>query len=113
MAAGRPLLYIGPKTGTPATYIDRFQCGWWIEPGDADTLIGLLKRIADDRQSIHRAGRRAREAFEQYFDRSIGVARVSAAIHSVFASDEAGNCSAETQSPQIAVENEPRQQLSL
>jgi glycosyltransferase involved in cell wall biosynthesis len=113
MAAGRPLLYIGPKAGTPATYINQFQCGWRIEPGDADALISLLEKLADNRQSVREPGRRAREIFEQYFDRAIGVARISAAIHSGFASAHAGISDAKPATSQITLKNEPRQQLTL
>lgn len=113
MAAGRPLLFIGPKTSTPATYIDRFQCGWRIEPGDADALVSLLEDLADNPQRIREAGRRGREAFTQHFDRAIGVARISAAIHSGFAPPLTGIQSAKPASAHMTLENEPGQQLTL
>ena len=34
MAAGRPVLYVGPQGATPASLIERHECGWRIEPGD-------------------------------------------------------------------------------
>jgi hypothetical protein len=101
---------------TPATYIDQFQCGWRIEPGDTDALISLLEKLADDRPIIRESGHRSRETFEQCFDRAMGVARVSAAIHSGFASDHtshAGIHSAKPSLPRITLENERRQRLTL
>jgi glycosyltransferase involved in cell wall biosynthesis len=77
MAAGRPILYIGPREATPARIIDRFQCGWRIEPGDVSGLVALLERLADDRESISTAGVRSRTAFDEHYDRLIGAARVA------------------------------------
>jgi glycosyltransferase involved in cell wall biosynthesis len=76
MAAGRPFLYIGPGGSTPAQHIDRFQCGWKISLGDVDGLEQLLLLLKDNRHLIAEAGVRARLAFEQNFDRSIGVERI-------------------------------------
>jgi glycosyltransferase involved in cell wall biosynthesis len=76
MAAGRPLLYIGPSGSTPAAHIRRFDCGWHIQPGDADGLEILLLRLSENRRMVSEAGARARTAFEHNFDRPIGVARI-------------------------------------
>ena len=76
MAAGRPLLYIGPPSATPARILRKFRCGWQVNPGDAASLIRLLKRLEADRDLIREAGRRARWAFEAHYERSIGVDRV-------------------------------------
>jgi colanic acid biosynthesis glycosyl transferase WcaI len=76
MASGRPLLYIGPREATPARMIERFRCGWQVDPGDTVTLIRLLERLAGQRHLILEAGNRARQAFEQYHDRSMGAARI-------------------------------------
>ena len=76
MAAGRPILYIGPREATPARIIERFQCGWRVNPGDAAGLTSLLERLSSERHLIAEAGGRARQAFEQHYSRAIGVARV-------------------------------------
>lgn len=76
MAAGRPLLYIGPQGATPAQHILRFQCGWHILPGDVDGLVSLLGRLCRNRSLVSEAGARARHILEQNFDRSIGVERI-------------------------------------
>lgn len=76
MAAGRPLLYIGPDGSTPACHIRRFKCGWHIQPGDAEGLKNLLLHLSENRRILSEAGARARTAFEQSFDRPIGVARI-------------------------------------
>jgi colanic acid biosynthesis glycosyl transferase WcaI len=88
MAAGRPILYIGPKESTPARHIYRFNCGWHVSPGDVDQLESLLHRLNSDRQLLSEAGARARIAFEQNFDRSIGVERIVRVIGGIPHSNE-------------------------
>lgn len=77
MAAGRPVLYIGPSDTTPAQKIARYRCGWRIDPGDIDGLVHLLEYLEKDRESVHNAGRRARDAFEQHHDLPIAVQRIT------------------------------------
>ncbi len=76
MAAGRPILYIGPKGSTPSDYISRYQCGWQIAPGDVTQLENLLLHLNVNRHLIAEAGARARIVFEENFDKPIGVGRV-------------------------------------
>lgn len=77
MAAGRPILYVGPREATPARIIERFQCGWRVDPGDVSLLVSILEQLAADRNSIYNAGTNSRMAFEEHFDRPIGAARVA------------------------------------
>jgi glycosyltransferase involved in cell wall biosynthesis len=76
MAAGRPMLYVGPQGATPAHLLDRHECGWRIEPGDAEGMVRLLIRLEQDRGLVRESGARARCAFDKYYDRPIGVARI-------------------------------------
>jgi glycosyltransferase involved in cell wall biosynthesis len=76
MAAGRPILYIGPREATPALIIGRFRCGWQIDPGDTDALITLLEFLAGNPALVVEAGARGRNAFLQHYDLPIGVARI-------------------------------------
>ena len=76
MAAGRPVLYIGPAHATPAHVIQQFKCGWRIDPGDAAGLVRLLTFLEENRHLLKSAGARARHAFEQHYDKAIGVERV-------------------------------------
>ena len=77
MAAGRPLLYIGSAKATPARIIQRFDCGWTVEPGDSAQLVALLLRLAATPDLIRDAGQRARRAFVDHFDRGIAVSQIS------------------------------------
>jgi glycosyltransferase involved in cell wall biosynthesis len=76
MAAGRPVLYIGPKEGTPARMVERFHCGWQVDPGDTAALIGLLEHLVANPAEVAEAGACSREAFLKHYDRRIGVARI-------------------------------------
>jgi colanic acid biosynthesis glycosyl transferase WcaI len=76
MAAGRPVLYIGPDRATPARLIRQFECGWHIQPGDASALVRLLRILETDRYLLTKAGAQARRAFEKHYDKPIGVERV-------------------------------------
>jgi colanic acid biosynthesis glycosyl transferase WcaI len=80
MAAGRPLLYIGPDESTPADHIRGLHCGWHVQPGDVDMLVELLHHLHRNRRLLVEAGARARFAFERNFDRAIGVNRVMAIL---------------------------------
>lgn len=80
MAAGRPVLFIGPKESTPARIIARFNCGWQIDCGDSDSLAKLLAHLAEDRKSLMQAGLRARLAFDEYYDLPHGVSRICSII---------------------------------
>jgi glycosyltransferase involved in cell wall biosynthesis len=77
LAAGLPLLFIGPAPVQPARIIDRFRCGWRIAPGDSQGLIALLDMLARDTDHVGQAGRRARQAFMEHYDRGVAVQRIA------------------------------------
>jgi colanic acid biosynthesis glycosyl transferase WcaI len=80
LAAGRPILFVGPREATPARIIARYACGWQIDCGDVDSLVSLLRRLAKDPDEVHAAGNRARQALLQEYDLPIGVARICAIV---------------------------------
>jgi colanic acid biosynthesis glycosyl transferase WcaI len=80
MAAGRPILYIGPREATPALIIKRFHCGWQVDPGDSAGLVALLESLAADPGLVSLAGACGRIAFLRHYDLPIGVARVSSIL---------------------------------
>ena len=89
LAAGRPVLFIGPKASTVAHIIDRFDCGWHVECGDAPELVTLLKELAADRGRVIAAGERAQAAFLAHYDRPVGVSRICSLVGASFHSKEA------------------------
>jgi hypothetical protein len=80
LAAGRPVIYIGPAETTPARILRRFDCGWHILPGDARGLVVLLQRLEKDREPIYAAGRRARQALLDHYDLPIGLNKLTKVI---------------------------------
>ena len=76
MAAGRPILFIGPKECQTNRIIQKHKCGWQINPGDVDSLIALLHHLRENPAERSKAGHQARKAFEENYDRPIGVARI-------------------------------------
>ena len=80
MAAGRPILFIGPRQATPARIIEKFGCGWQVDPGDTAKLIELLTVLQSNTYLLHEAGARAREAFENNYDRPLAVARFTSLL---------------------------------
>jgi len=76
MAAGRPVLYVGPRESTIARMLERYECGWQINPGDAPAMIRLLEQLDRDRDLLRTAGANARSAFERHYDKRIGTSRI-------------------------------------
>jgi len=76
LAAGRPILFIGPQGATPAEIIRHYDCGWHIQNGDVPGLVRLLRQLSIDRALVHRSGDRARQAFLNNYDRDSGVSRI-------------------------------------
>lgn len=77
MAAGRPILFIGPEQATPARIVRRFKCGWNVRVGDVRGLTELLYRLASEREEVALAGARARQTLLEHFDMPLGLARLT------------------------------------
>jgi glycosyltransferase involved in cell wall biosynthesis len=80
MAAGRPVLYIGPAEATPALLIRRFDCGWHFDCGDEAGVSAFLLRLVENPEELRRKGQNGREAFLAGYDKPAGVARVMRAL---------------------------------
>lgn len=80
MAAGRPILYIGPEKATPAVILERWDCGWQFACGDHQGVSALLERLLHIPEEIFRKGRNGRRAFLENYDRPSGTARICQAL---------------------------------
>ncbi len=76
LAAGRPLLFIGPASATPARIIRRHRCGWHFNTGDVTGVVALLQHLAANRREVTEAGERAREALLLFYDLPQSVDRI-------------------------------------
>ncbi len=77
LAAGRPVLFIGPKVATPALVIERHDCGWQVDPGDVEGLTRLLVRLAENPHAVREAGIRARQALLDHYDLPQSIDRIA------------------------------------
>ncbi len=76
MAAGRPILFIGPANSTSARVLKTWRCGWQVDPGDTAWLVQLLEILSLDRKLLVRTGVNARRAFVDRYSRAAGVCRI-------------------------------------
>ena len=72
MAAGRPFIAAVERGSEPALIVEEHGCGIRIEPDDPVALADAVVRMAQE--PLDEMGRRGREAFERFFDRSIATA---------------------------------------
>ncbi len=66
MAAGRPVLVIGPDSSEVARTVLREGIGEVVSNGDVDGVVAALGRLLASSESL---GQRARQAFERTYDR--------------------------------------------
>lgn len=72
IAAGRPILFIGPGAATPARHIKEAHCGWHHEAGDADGVIALLYELADSPHTVNEAARQSMAAYTAHHSHQPG-----------------------------------------
>lgn len=87
LAAGRPVLFIGPAGSTVAEVIRRSDCGWHVECGDEDKLVDLLRSLAREPGRVAAAADQARRTFLEHYDRPLGIARICRLIGASGAAD--------------------------
>lgn len=80
LAAGRPVLFVGPRQSTTAYLIERFGCGWQVDCGDVRGLSELLRYLSAHKEAVYHTGARGYQAFVDHYQRSIGVARLATAL---------------------------------
>jgi colanic acid biosynthesis glycosyl transferase WcaI len=62
LAAGRPVLFVGPSSSEVALVVEERDCGHRVDPGDIDSLVERIRAYADDDDRVRLAGQRAFEA---------------------------------------------------
>jgi hypothetical protein len=77
MAAGRPILLIGPDENHVADILAGQEIGWHVRHGDVDGAIAVLREIsAMSRERLDEMGRRAREIMDARGGKAQSVARL-------------------------------------
>ena len=75
MAAGRPVIFIGPSDSEVAHLVREAVCGFVIEPGDVRGAVQALLSYYRDAAQLEEHGYAARAYFERHCDRSIATQR--------------------------------------
>lgn len=75
LAAGRPVVLVGPPHGDIARLLQREDCGATLAPGDAAGLAGVITRWQSDVTLVSRLGLNARATYEQQFTYDTALAR--------------------------------------
>lgn len=72
LAAGLPILYIGPKTCNVDEAIERFGCGLSVRHGQADAVAAFITELVEDPDKLAALQAKSRQAFDEaYNDRSV------------------------------------------
>lgn len=64
LAAGLPILYVGPKGSNVDDAIEKFECGVSVRHGDADSIVSFIRGLKADRAGHTAMKQRARAAFD-------------------------------------------------
>ncbi|PWT74388.1 MAG: glycosyltransferase WbuB [Chloroflexi bacterium] len=73
LAAGRPVLFIGPRGSEPSALLSEAQCGFSVQPGDTQGAVQALLAVYKDRTLLEKQGQAARLYFSRRFDRNIAT----------------------------------------
>ena len=83
LAAGRPILAIGPDDTDLHDIVREKQLGWCCPPGDAQAIASAVADAATDSANRAAMGRRARELAVFSFDRKVVTAQFADMLHDV------------------------------
>lgn len=75
LAAGRPVLFIGPAGGEIARLLEAEGCGGAVAPGQMAQLAGLITSWRDEPSRLQGLGARARATYERHFTYATALAR--------------------------------------
>jgi colanic acid biosynthesis glycosyl transferase WcaI len=67
LAAGLPILYVGPRGSNVDEAIERFGCGSSLRHGDADGLVAAVRSLRADPDARAGLRKRARQAFDEAY----------------------------------------------
>jgi glycosyltransferase involved in cell wall biosynthesis len=78
LAAGLPVLYVGPAGSNVDEAIERFGCGWSLRAGDVAGVVAAVGELRSPEVAAVR--RRARAAFEQAYSDEVALPRFDALL---------------------------------
>jgi glycosyltransferase involved in cell wall biosynthesis len=80
LAAGRPVVYIGPPGSEVERVIAEERCGLVVRPGDGAGLVSAIEALRNDPATGRAMGARGRSTLERRFSIQIGCGRWSMLI---------------------------------
>jgi len=83
LAAGRPVIFIGARKGELARLIQEIGCGFAVTSGDGKMLMDSILHLARDPGLGARMGLRARDAFEERWNRGHAVEKWTEVLKSI------------------------------
>jgi len=84
LAAGLPVLYIGPKTCNVDEAVARFGCGLSARHGETDKVVGFIQTLLNNPEQLDARRTKARDAFDQAYNDTKALPqfdRVISALH--------------------------------
>ena len=67
MMAGQAILAIAPEDSDLVDLIKRYDCGWWVRPGDSEGFQHCLKEIQSKPSQLQQKRRQAFEVAQNHF----------------------------------------------
>ncbi len=83
LAAGRPVIFIGPEHCEVARIVREGGCGFVVAPGDVESTAQALRQLALDSELRQTMGRRARRYYAEKLGRKRSVAQIINVIEDV------------------------------
>lgn len=74
VAVARPAIFLGDRDGEVARLVAAHRCGFAVEPGNAEALIGAIRTLAADRDAADAMGRAGRALYDERFAPGIALA---------------------------------------
>lgn len=78
LAAGLPLLVIGPEDCEPAQIVQKYDCGWQIRPGNTKYVATLLEELAKNPSLLNDKKQKARACFEAHYTKQRAIQQYEA-----------------------------------
>ena len=83
LAAGRPLIFIGPRTSEVARVVLDEGCGVVVEPGDGEGLSRAVQRLRQDPDAARQMGIRGRRVLVERYDTQRACESWHALLHRI------------------------------
>ena len=94
LAAGLPILYVGPQGSNVDEAVVRFQCGASFSHGDVDGIVDFVRCLAREPQMRQGLGERSRLAFDRAYCAEATLGRFDDVISATMSTDQSPQLSA-------------------